>query len=271
LFLDVTATNNEDNPQNSKRDKQQILQAGKVLSKVLCRLTRKESMLFHQVFKKKYFATREAKKLIQNVLMQLPDISLKAMAALLQFEEKVLEQYAGYKKEEYNQDITKRTIIGNAGLCILAPYLPVFFDHLGLIHNGKFKTKASAYRALYILQYLVNGKQKNYEYHLQLNKLLCGLNINEPIPAYKRLSKWERDEAEDLLASVLQHWKALKSTTINGLRTSFLERKAILTEQDNSWTVQVEKKSFDLLMDSIPWSFNLVKFSWMSKMLKVEW
>jgi hypothetical protein len=85
------------------------------------------------------------------------------------------------------------------------------------------------------------------------------------------LTKIEKIEAEDLITSAINHWKALKSTSIKGFQISFLQRKGILTEKEDLWTLQVEKKSHDLLLDSLPWSFSLIKLPWMKKMIQVEW
>jgi hypothetical protein len=121
------------------------------------------------------------------------------------------------------------------------------------------------------LEYLVNSRQKNYEYTLQLNKLLCGIDTREPIAGYKRLTSLEKNEANDLITSVISHWKAIRSTSVRGLQSSFLRRKGLLTENEDYWILQVEKASYDLLLDSLPWNYRQIKFSWMKKMIQVEW
>jgi hypothetical protein len=63
----------------------------------------------------------------------------------------------------------------------------------------------------------------------------------------------------------------VKSTSLEGFRSSFLQRKGLLFEEESQWKLQVEKKGYDLLLDSIPWSFKMIKFSWMNKMMDVEW
>ena len=78
-------------------------------------------------------------------------------------------------------------------------------------------------------------------------------------------------ECHSLLESVIAHWKALKNTSLTGFRESFLQRKGTLFENGPSWTLQVERKPYDLLLNSIPWGFNMIKLPWMKKMIQVEW
>ncbi len=85
----------------------------------------------------------------------------------------------------------------------------------------------------------------------------------------------DRAEAEQLLAAVIAHWSALKNTSVNGLRESFLKRDAILTRSasasDGGWLLQVERKTLDILLDSIPWGYNQVRLPWNDYIIMVEW
>ena len=74
-----------------------------------------------------------------------------------------------------------------------------------------------------------------------------------------------------MLHDVINHWKALRNTSVAGFRESFLKRKGILVNAESSWTLHVEKKPFDMLLNMIPWGFSLIKLSWMKKHIQVEW
>ena len=239
------------------------------LHKVIGKLNKKENASYNKVAHTGEISSVSENKAITKILNSLPLKNLQIISKIILLNKEEIETML--PDESIVLDNSNKTIVENAGLCILAPFLPAFFNRLGFTENGKFKSKSLAYRALYLLQYLVNNRQRNYEYALQLNKLLCGLKIQEPISAYKRLTMLERNEAADLSASVISHWKALKSTSQKGFQLSFLQRKGILTERENLWTLQVEKNSYDLLLDSIPWSFNIIKLPWMNKMIQVEW
>jgi hypothetical protein len=166
---------------------------------------------------------------------------------------------------------SSKIYIDNAGLCLLASYFPALFKNLQYLEGDVFKSKASLLRALYLIQYMANGKSRNPEFLLALNKVICGIPVEESIPANIRLTKAEKAEADELLQSVIENWDTIKNTSLNGFRNSFLSRKGILTENVLSWTLQVETKSFDMLLSTISWGFGIIKLPWMKKHIQVEW
>jgi hypothetical protein len=185
--------------------------------------------------------------------------------------EEEIEQMIASEKSSDSIQAPAKIIIEEAGLCLLAAYLPSFFIQLDYLQNGRFKSKAFAMRAVRLLEYMAAGKRSHREYVLQLPKILCGFGVTEAFDTRSRFRKKEIKEADDLLQSVIENWKALKNTSIDGLRTSFLQRKGIVTETEQSWTLQVEKKGFDVLLNSVPWPFATIRLPWMKKMIVVNW
>jgi hypothetical protein len=171
----------------------------------------------------------------------------------------------------YKESNTGKIYIENAGLCVIALYLRGLFNQLGYLDKGVFKNRPVASRAVYILQYLATGKKKCAEYLLQFNKVLCGFRADDYISSSIRLTKKEIAESDMLLKSVIENWKALKNTSPEGFRESFIQRKGILIEAEQHWTLQVERKGFDLLLNTIPWGFNIIKLPWTKKHIRVEW
>ena len=161
--------------------------------------------------------------------------------------------------------------VENAGLVLLWPYLSKFLGQFDLLKDNTFINDAAVSRAIHLLQYLVTGAEETPEYLLPLNKVLCGWDMDKPVRKKMDLSDPEKAEAEKLLNMVISHWKALKKTSIAGLRSSFLQRNGILTETDAHWQLQVERKAYDLLLEHLPWGISMIKLSWMEKMLLVEW
>jgi len=175
-------------------------------------------------------------------------------------------------RHPYRQSQNSDSIhIENAGLCLVALYLPGFFTNIGYLENKKFKSKIHAFRAVHLLQYMATGQKKTHEYLLQFNKLLCGIETGEFTLHGFRLTKKEIKEADNLVAAVIANWKAIGATTVAGFRTSFLQRKGILSLNESSWKLQVEKKGFDLLLGTLPWNMSMIKVPWMTKMIRVEW
>ena len=78
-------------------------------------------------------------------------------------------------------------------------------------------------------------------------------------------------EAGALLDAVLAHWQALRGTRVDGLRSSFLQRRGWIEPRDGAWLLRVEPESFDLLLGRLPWSLGLVRLPWMRQPLFTEW
>jgi len=75
-----------------------------------------------------------------------------------------------------------------------------------------------------------------------------------------------------LLQAVIGHWDALRNTTPDGLRGTFLTRPGKLSQRpDGDYLLQVESQSFDILLERLPWGIGVVKLPWMERMLWVEW
>ncbi|WP_424099673.1 contractile injection system tape measure protein [Moorena producens] len=161
--------------------------------------------------------------------------------------------------------------IYNAGLILLWPFMTRFFVKIGLVKDKIFINTTSAERAALLLQYLVDNSTEIPEHSLPLNKILCGIDLLEPIDTNLEITAQEREECENLLSAVIQNWSILKNTSIEGFRKAFLQRNGIVRVRDGSWLLQVERETYDILLDRIPWSIRVVKLPWMDNILYVEW
>ena len=60
--------------------------------------------------------------------------------------------------------------------------------------------------------------------------------------------------------------------SIEGLRGTFLVRPGKLFRRDSGDDVlQVEGRSFDILLDRLPWGIGTIQLPWMKRILWVEW
>ena len=161
--------------------------------------------------------------------------------------------------------------VENAGLALLAPYLPAFFDELNL--SFQEAGPADTHRAVHLLHFLVTGRENPEEPQLLFPKLLCGLGWEAPVPQSLVLPDKEKTECRQLLEAVIRNWPALKNTSPDGLRGAFLQRPGLISwkEGQQAWMLRVERKAQDLLLDRIPWSYSVLKFKWMQQMILVEW
>lgn len=164
---------------------------------------------------------------------------------------------------------TEGFYLENAGLVILHPFLATFFESMGVAVG---ETLIQPERAIALLQHLATGQTTFAEYELLLPKLLCNLPLDEPVDLRLALSETEMAEAHTLLSAVIQHWTALSNTQVDELRGNFLCRFGKLSRKDDGdWLLQIERQSFDLLLDQLPWGIGALKLPWMDKMLWVEW
>jgi contractile injection system tape measure protein len=161
--------------------------------------------------------------------------------------------------------------VRNSGLIILHPFLKLFFKGLGLLHDHKFTNEQACQKAVLLLHFLATGLTEADEFELTLQKILCGLPPDKPVPRYLEISEQEIAECDHLLLSVMSHWPPLKNTSIAGLRTSFLQREGQLSLKEAGWFLQIEHKTIDILLDKMPWGFSMIKLPWMPFMLSVEW
>lgn len=194
---------------------------------------------------------------------------------LVEYIQKMQEMEKKEKTQEVLHAIEAResevSYIHNAGLVLLAPFLSRLFNMLELIENNKLKDCESRIRAIYLLQYIVFEKTDFPEYEMTINKLLTGYETGESIPRNMELTEKELDTVNSLLKAVLQHWDKLKNTSISGLREGFLQRDGKLEEKEDHYILTVEEKAYDMLLDSVPWNFRMIKFPWMEKRIEVRW
>ncbi|HZE85384.1 MAG TPA: contractile injection system tape measure protein, partial [Puia sp.] len=216
------------------------------------------------------------KKTLAKALKELPERAIRILDHLTGLPEKELQELLSpvppiatiYSRE---QEETGRILIDNAGLCLFAPYLPGFFKNLGYMDKDGFKDFRFAARAVHLLQYIAVGKRKAPEYLLAFPKLLCGLPAGKAIPGSLRLKKSELAEADDLISAIIHNWKALKNSSADGLRGSFLCRKGIITDKGAQLVLQVERKEYDILLNGISWGYSIIKMPWMAKYIEVQW
>jgi hypothetical protein len=163
----------------------------------------------------------------------------------------------------------------HAGLVLLQPFLRRLLERSGLcaVGVGPAALEPSALpRAAALLSYVATGEHELPEHELSLVKALLGMALDDPLQiAAGLLSASECEQADALLHAVIDHWSALKKTSVNGLRASFLMRRGLLRELPQGLELRVEPTGYDLLLKQLPWGMSLVKLPWMQRPIFVEW
>jgi hypothetical protein len=164
--------------------------------------------------------------------------------------------------------------VDHAGLVILHPFLPRLLQRAGILPPGGEASLAatSLPRAAALLSLAATGADEPFEFELGFVKVLLGLRPDTDLQVSSGLVRPEdREEVEALLLSVIEHWRALKNTSVAGLRASFLQRPGLLADVGGSWRLRVEPHSIDVLLDGLPWGIGTIRLPWMTEPIATEW
>jgi hypothetical protein len=173
--------------------------------------------------------------------------------------------------EDPQRDESETLYIANAGLVLLNPFIPALFERSGLVKDRAFTGDEAKEHAVHLLQYCVDSRENADEFLLGLPKILCGMDPGEPVRSDVTITESEKDLVHSLLKAVIDQWKIIGNTSVEGLQQSFLERNGALRLQKDRWELEVEKRSFDVLLDQIPWTYSLIKLPWMLKPVYTLW
>ena len=166
--------------------------------------------------------------------------------------------------------------ISNAGLVLTAPFLPFLFQNLDLLSQddkGKtsFRDAEAITRGVHLLQYLVDGSTATPEPLLVLNKILCGVSVPTPVEQTYTPTEKELELCDTLLKSIIANWKIISNTSVAGLQETFLRREGKLERATDRWTLHIQRKTVDILVDQLPWGISVVFHRWMEQPVYVTW
>ena len=161
----------------------------------------------------------------------------------------------------------------------LWPFLPRFFERLGLWRQRQWVAPGAAQRATLLLQCAASGDAEPPEFQLLLNKLLCGLPLDAALHGsglagavhQAPLSAAEQDECEALLVATIAQAPILHAMSVAGFRGTFVLRGGQLSGRDGHPLLRVERSSYDLVLDRFPWGVSIVRLPWMVSLLQVQW
>lgn len=176
-----------------------------------------------------------------------------------------------WRPDNEPEELSDEIYIANAGLVLTAPYLPQLFGMFGLLAHPAFVDAAAAEHGVHLLQYLADKGTRTAEPLLVLNKILCGVAPETPVALEGNLSLHEMEVTDGMIDGIIQNWHALGATTPDSFRETFLQREGVLRMKEDGWHLLVEPRAYDLLLDQIPWSFSIIRYSWMPLAIHVDW
>lgn len=181
-----------------------------------------------------------------------------------------IQMLAEQKKKD---DFSDACLIPNAGLALVASFLPRLFKMLGYLAEDlqTFKSKDMQQRAIFVIQNFLSDGISFPESQLVFNKLLTGYPLPESLPLTLALTDEEKKGVDRVRDAILQNWDKMRNTSKEGFRDAFLIRNGKLTRVKNRWHLQVEQKSYDILLTTLPWSYKLIKTTYIPDLIKIEW
>ncbi|MBD2814855.1 hypothetical protein ID850_08775 [Xenorhabdus sp. Flor] len=160
--------------------------------------------------------------------------------------------------------------ISNAGCMILWPLLPTLFRIFDLLEKNQFISLEAQREAVCLLDWLIWAKEGIPVWRLTLNKVICGLPVNDsalwdtPAPAKQIvINQW--------LKKTIGQLPAWKKMGINDVRHLFLQRSGELTELNNMPNIHIKPEVYDALISEWPWPMNIASFSWLQHPITITW
>lgn len=186
----------------------------------------------------------------------------------------VISRGISFKAEKeplfFSSDVSELAV-QNAGQVLFHPFLPNLFKHFNWINEqGKIREDYIDL-AVQTLHYCASGQEDFFEGNMILEKFLCGLPLDFPIPAKSILTEDVKDETELMIKQLISYWPELKNTSPDGLRDMFIKRDGKLFQKDNGYKLIVEPKVQDVLLDQLQWNISIVKMPWSKNLIFVEW
>ena len=139
------------------------------------------------------------------------------------------------------------------------------------MEKREFVDNESQQKAILLSEFLVTGKTEFQESSLSLNKIICGAPLEMFVDIDLSLEKFELDICESLLKSVIKNWEKIENSSISTLRESFLIREGTLSKFGRDFNLNIQKKPYDVLLNTLPWNIRMIQTSLMKNRILVNW
>jgi len=160
--------------------------------------------------------------------------------------------------------------VQNAGLILIHPFIKIFFEHCQLLHP-KTQQLIDPELCAHLLHYIATGKTNAPEYEMTFEKFLCNIPMNKTINKHIKLSSKHKTQAKNVIESVQYNWAPMKKSSVALLQNEFFQRSGKLIITDHDYTLTVERKTQDILLEKLDWGIGLVKLPWQEKFIFVNW
>lgn len=217
-----------------------------------------------------------AESIILRMQQENPNIDVKQIAYIVY--QNIMKINDAQKKQNKQPKIQTENSekiyeVPDAGLVLLSPYIPALFQRTGCIAKDAFQSDDAKRKALSILKYVAYGNYAEPPGKSALMNLFCGLPVTPVLFADElpKIMDEEKELVEGLLKAVIANWSAVGHMSPDGLRGTYFVRGGKINMEGAADLLTVENKTFDILIDRLPWGFTVIKHPWMSKILNVKW
>lgn len=185
----------------------------------------------------------------------IPDVSKKT------------EGYLNQKTDDLilNDDL----YIQNAGLILIHPFLKTFFEHCDLF-DSENNQLLNPELCAHLLHYIATGKTNAPEYDMVFEKFLCNIPLHQTISRHIKLSQNHKIQAKKVIESVQHNWSAMQKSSPALVQNEFFQRPGKLVI-GHDYTLTVERKTQDILLEKIGWGIGFVKLPWLEKFIFINW
>lgn len=160
--------------------------------------------------------------------------------------------------------------VQNAGLILIHPFIKTLFEYCDLLHPKTYQL-IDPQLCAHLLHYIATGKTNAPEYDMVFEKFLCNIPINQTINRHIKLSRKHKTQAKNVIESVQHNWNPMKKSSIALLQNEFFQRSGKLVASEHDYTLTVERKTQDILLDKLGWGISLIKLPWQEKFIFVNW
>ena len=167
--------------------------------------------------------------------------------------------------------------VEDAGIVLLGPFLRTLWDRCQfndlLQEDARHKMLELLHWAVWQTEIEADDGDGLDCARIATSLALCGYaeddfiidSLNKPSEAHCR-------ELQVLLDSLQLHWSVLQRfARSKGLHSMFFQRSGALKKKKDSWELKVDKAGHDILLNSCPWSFNMIRLPWNDATILVDW
>lgn len=160
--------------------------------------------------------------------------------------------------------------VQNAGLILIHPFIKTLFEHCDLL-DPKTQEITNPELGAHLLHYIATGTTNAPEYEMTFEKFLCNIPMHQSIDRHIKLSRKHKTEAKNVIESVQHNWSPMQKSSAALLQNEFFQRSGKLVVTDHDYTLTVERKTQDILLEKLGWGIGFIKLPWKEKFLFVNW